>query len=164
MLASTEQSLLCREGIRGNQLKVDVADILSYNDELAKYVEENPSESLPLVRRRQPGTSVHNKMAASVVFSTSPPGSCTCLIPSLIGFYSWRRRPPTFGGSRRTTLKTRMGSLSSPLCKSCCTAAAPSARHPSASSRWDDCLQTYLLTGCSALLACAGRRCLLAGK
>jgi len=29
---------------------VDVADILSYNDELAKFVEENPSESLPLVR------------------------------------------------------------------------------------------------------------------
>ena len=46
---------LCREGIRGNQLKVDVADILSYNDELAKYVEENPSDSLPLVRRRPAG-------------------------------------------------------------------------------------------------------------
>ncbi|KAK9916805.1 hypothetical protein WJX75_007272 [Coccomyxa subellipsoidea] len=37
------------EGISGDQLKVDVADILSYNDELAKYVEENPSESLPLL-------------------------------------------------------------------------------------------------------------------
>ncbi len=39
-----------REGISGDQLKVDVADILSYNDDLARYVEENPSESLPLVR------------------------------------------------------------------------------------------------------------------
>jgi DNA replicative helicase MCM subunit Mcm2 (Cdc46/Mcm family) len=39
-----------RENISGDQLKVDVADILSYNDELASYVEENPSESLPLVR------------------------------------------------------------------------------------------------------------------
>ena len=40
---------ICREGIVGDQLKIDVADILSYNDDLAKYVEENPSESLPLV-------------------------------------------------------------------------------------------------------------------
>ena len=53
-----------REGISGNQLKVDVADILSYDDDLAKYVEENPSESLPLVRSspRAPVCKVHNKM------------------------------------------------------------------------------------------------------
>ncbi len=46
---------VCREGIVGDQLKVDVADILSYNDDLAKYVEENPSESLPLVRTLKRG-------------------------------------------------------------------------------------------------------------
>ena len=39
-----------REGITGDQLKVDCADIISYNAELAKYVLENPTESLPLVR------------------------------------------------------------------------------------------------------------------
>ena len=38
-----------REGITGDQLKVDVADILSYNAELANYVLDNPTESLPLV-------------------------------------------------------------------------------------------------------------------
>ncbi|CAL5225636.1 g8492 [Coccomyxa viridis] len=37
------------EGITGDQLKVDAADILSYNAELAKYVLENPTESLPLL-------------------------------------------------------------------------------------------------------------------
>ena len=44
----------CREGISGDQLKVDVADILSYNAELAKYVLENPTESLPLVSHSSP--------------------------------------------------------------------------------------------------------------
>ena len=45
----TGRSADCREGITGDQLKVDAADILSYNAELAKYVLENPTESLPLV-------------------------------------------------------------------------------------------------------------------
>ena len=55
----------CRECISGNQLKVDVADILSYNDDLAKFVEENPSESLPLVRSRVALQSLCNKMMQS---------------------------------------------------------------------------------------------------
>ena len=38
----------------GDQLKVDAADILSYNAELAKYVLENPTESLPLVCHTNP--------------------------------------------------------------------------------------------------------------
>lgn len=50
-----------REGITGDQLKVDCADIISYNAELAKYVLENPTESLPLVHLLSslPGSSLH---------------------------------------------------------------------------------------------------------
>ena len=56
---------------------MDVADILTYNDELAKYVEENPSESLPLVRGSclfANTSTVHNKMLPWPFSSRSTPG------------------------------------------------------------------------------------------
>ena len=58
-----------REGITGDQLKVDCADIISYNAELAKYVLENPTESLPLVRLLSslPSSSLHPRTWLCIV-------------------------------------------------------------------------------------------------
>ena len=75
---------ICREGITGDQLRVDAADILSYNAELAKYVLENPTESLPLVsysshQRRRHHHTVPSVALIKLVSHRAAPGHYSTL-------------------------------------------------------------------------------------
>ena len=131
-----------REGITGDQLKVDVADILSYNAELANYVLDNPTESLPLVN--SPLLDIlHTAISFGVYLilqmnAAQPPvcGSLGSWQSLCVHARSWRRWRMRCGRSRCTTRRLTMRRRSCRSCRCCCTAAGASGPSPSGNSRY----------------------------
>ena len=141
-----------REGITGDQLKVDVADILSYNAELANYVLDNPSESLPLVhsplldilRKATSFGLVTMGLDLNLMLHSRPRvAAWEGHKPVCVCARSWRRWPMRYARSRCTIRRPTMRRRSCRSCRCCCTAAGALGPSPSGSSRYSH--QMHLL-------------------